>query len=169
MLPGPLTSVVLMGVSGSGKTTVGRRAAVLAGVPFIDADDLHPLANVAKMSAGHPLDDADRAPWLDRVARVLADETGAVVACSALRRSYRDRLRRDAPHVVFILLQLSRMDLERRLAARPAHFMPVGLLDSQLAALEAPAPDEGVLVLDATRPIEELAAAVAVLAAPRVD
>lgn len=158
-----------MGVSGSGKTTVGRAAAVLAGVPFVDADDLHPLANVAKMAAGHPLDDADRAPWLDRVARVLADETAAVVACSALRRSYRDRLRRDAPLALFVLLQVPRVDLESRLAARPGHFMPVGLLDSQLAALEAPEPDEGVLVLDATRPIEELAAAVAALAAPRVD
>ncbi len=169
MLPGPLTSVVLMGVSGSGKTTVGHRAAALAGMRFIDADALHPLENVAKMAAGHPLDDADRAPWLDSVAQALAHEAGVIVACSSLLRSYRDRLRVDAPHTIFVLLQLSRTELERRLAARPGHFMPASLLDSQLAAFEAPTPDEGVHVLDASQPVDELAAAVAALATPRVD
>lgn len=169
MLPGPLTSVVLMGVSGSGKTTVGHRAAALAGMRFIDADALHPLENVAKMAAGHPLDDADRAPWLDSVAQALAEATPVVVACSALRRAYRDRLRRDAPRALFVLLQVPRPELESRVAARPGHFMPASLLDSQLAAFEAPTPDEGVHVLDASRPVDELAAAVAALATPRVD
>jgi len=163
-----------MGVSGAGKTAVAKAAAALADLPFIDADDLHPAANVAKMVAGHPLNDDDRAPWLDAVASALRNEAPCIMACSALRAAYRNRLRADAPRTVFVLLNLDRRTLERRLAARSGHFMTAALLDSQLAALETPGPGEGVVVLDAARPIDELAAAVAALAvaalaAPRVD
>ena len=158
-----------MGVSGAGKTTVGQAAAEIAGVTFLDADALHPEANVAKMAAGTPLDDTDRAPWLDAVAAALIAAAPCIMACSALRTSYRDRLRRDAPHARFALLDLDRLALEARLAARAGHFMPAALLDSQLVTLEPPAPAEGVLVLDAARPVDELAATVAALAAPRVD
>ncbi len=158
-----------MGVSAAGKTTVGRAASALTGVTFLDADDRHPPQNIAKMAAGIALDDADRAPWLDAVGTALRDERPCIMACSALRRSYRDRLRELAPHTVFALLQLPRAELERRIAARTDHFMPAGLLDSQLATLEPPGTDEEVVVLDATRSIDELAAAVAALLAPQVD
>lgn len=158
-----------MGVSGAGKTTVGQAAAALAGVRFLDADALHPASNVAKMAAGLPLDDADRAPWLDAVGAALVAVAPCIMACSALRAAYRDRLRVDAPRARFALLDLDRAGLERRLVAREGHFMPAALLDSQLATLERPAPAEGVLVLDADRPLDELAAAVAALLAPRVD
>lgn len=164
-----LPVVVLMGVSGAGKTTVGLAAAALAGVRFLDADDLHPPANVAKMAAGQPLDDADRAPWLDAVAAALVSEAPCIMACSALRAAYRDRLRTDAPHARFALLDLDRPTLERRLTTRPGHFMPASLLDSQLAALESPLPGENVLVLDASRSVDEIAADVAAVFAPRVD
>ncbi len=158
-----------MGVSGAGKTTVGLAAAEIAGVTFLDADALHPAANVAKMAAGTPLDDDDRAPWLDAVAAALVASAPCIMACSALRAAYRDRLRRDAPHARFALLDLDRPALEARLSARAGHFMPAALLDSQLATLEPPTPGEAVLVLDAARPVDELATAVAALAAPRVD
>ncbi|UTT62948.1 gluconokinase [Microcella humidisoli] len=169
MTPHPPTVVVLMGVSGAGKTTVGLAAAARAGVTFLDADALHPEANVAKMAAGTPLDDSDRAPWLDAVAAALVAEAPCILACSALRAAYRDRLRVDAPLARFVLLDLDRAALERRLAAREGHFMPAALLDSQLATLEPPAAHEGVLVLDAERSVDELAAAVAALLVPRVD
>jgi carbohydrate kinase (thermoresistant glucokinase family) len=136
-----------MGVSGSGKSTVGAELAARLGVPFVDGDALHPVANVAKMAAGIPLDDADRWPWLDAVGARLA-ESRVVVACSALRRSYRDRLRAAAPDVRFVLLDGSRELLAARTGARLDHFMPPALLDSQLATLERPAPDEHVLVYD---------------------
>ncbi|MBX9471470.1 gluconokinase [Microcella sp.] len=158
-----------MGVSASGKTTIGLAASALTGVTFLDADDQHPPANVAKMAAGIALDDADRAPWLDAVGAVLRDERPCIMACSALRRSYRDRLRELAPLTEFVLLNLPRRELERRIAARTDHFMPPGLLDSQLATLEHPDADEEVVVLDATRSIDELAAAVAAILAPQVD
>ena len=162
-------AIVVMGVSGAGKTSVGLAASALTGVTFLDADDRHPPENIAKMAAGIALTDADRAPWLDAVGTALRDEPRCIVACSALRRSYRDRLRAHAPHAQFVLLEVPRAELAGRVAARAAHFMPAGLLDSQLATLEHPDPDEGVVVLDATRPLDELAAAVAVLLAPRVD
>lgn len=169
MVPVAPAVVVLMGVSGAGKTSVGRAAADIAGVRFIDADDLHPPVNVAKMAAGAPLDDADRAPWLDAVAEALVTDAPCIMACSALRAAYRDRLRADAPHAQFALLELDRLTLESRLTERAGHFMPAALLDSQLATLEPPTAAENVLVLDATRPIDELAAAVAALLVPRVD
>jgi gluconokinase len=152
-----LTPVVVMGVSGSGKSTVGVALAAALGVPFVDGDALHPPANVAKMAAGQPLDDADRAPWLDAVAAVLA--TGpVVVACSALRRRYRDRLRDAAPDLELVWLDGPRELLEKRLAERFHQYMPAALLDSQLAALEPPDPDEHALRLDVGRPVDELVA-----------
>lgn len=163
-------SLVLMGVSGAGKTVVGRDAAARAGVVFLDADDLHPAANVAKMASGQPLDDADRAPWLDAVGAALRDHRPCVMACSALKRSYRARLRALAPGTLFALLDVPRPVLEQRLASREGHYMPASLLDSQLATLESPAPGELVTVLDGEASIPDLAQQVADLlasAAPR--
>ncbi len=133
-----------MGVSGSGKTTVGQLLADRLGVPFEDADSLHSPANVAKMAAGHPLTDADRRPWLAAVGRALAAarETGMVMACSALKRAYRDAIRADAPTARFLELDGSRETLESRVGHREGHFMPASLLDSQLATLEPLQRDE---------------------------
>jgi gluconokinase len=146
MSPSRDLSVVVMGVSGSGKSTIGSMLAERLEVPFVDGDALHPPANVAKMAAGIPLDDADRWPWLDAVGARLA-EPPVVVACSALRRAYRDRLRAAAPHARFVLLDGPRELLAERMV-RPGHFMPPELLDSQLATLERPDPDEHALVFD---------------------
>lgn len=146
--------VVVMGVSGSGKTTVGEALAVALGVPFADGDALHPAANVAKMAAGIPLDDADRAPWLDAIGAVLAAGP-VVVACSALKRAYRDRLRTAAPDLELISLAVDRATLLDRMTHR-THFMPPSLLDSQLATLEPPTADEHAIVIDAAAPLVEL-------------
>jgi carbohydrate kinase (thermoresistant glucokinase family) len=146
-----------MGVSGSGKTTVGAALADALGLRFVDGDALHPAANVAKMAAGIPLDDADRAPWLDAIGAVLA--TGpVVVACSALKRAYRDRLRAAAPELQLVFLDGSRELLASRMAARPGHFMPASLLDSQLATLERPDPDEYPVTVDVVAPVPEIVA-----------
>lgn len=146
-----------MGVAGSGKSTVGALLAARLGLPFVDGDALHPPANVTKMAAGLPLDDDDRAPWLDAVGERLASG-GVVVACSALRRAYRDRLREAAPAARFVLLHGTRELLAARLAARSDHFMPAALLDSQLATLELPTPGEEVRVYDIALPPAEIAA-----------
>ncbi len=136
--------IVLIGVSGSGKTLIGTMLARALGVPFADADDLHPAANVRKMAAGHPLDDEDRWPWLRQAGAALADAeaAGLVMACSALKRSYRDLLRAEAPRSQFVLLDGPRSLLEERLSHRKGHFMPAALLDSQLATLEQLQQDE---------------------------
>jgi len=146
--------VVVMGVSGSGKTTIGAALADALGVPFADGDALHPAANVAKMASGIPLDDADRAPWLDAIGAVLASGP-CVVACSALKRSYRDRLRGSAPTLELVYLEVDRATLLERMTHR-THFMPPSLLDSQLATLEPPTVDEHALVVDAAAPLVEL-------------
>lgn len=152
--------VVVMGVSGCGKTAVGRRLAARLGLAFVDADSLHPPTNVQKMSAGEPLADADRAPWLDAVAQRMADSAGGeglVVACSALKRAYRDRLRHAAPDLVLVWLTGPTPLVRDRLTARTGHFMPTALLESQLATLEPPTPDEQPVVADITPPLEEVA------------
>ncbi|MEV8212399.1 gluconokinase [Leifsonia sp. NPDC077715] len=155
--------VVVMGVSGSGKTTVGERVAARLGVPFVDGDALHPPANVAKMASGTPLDDDDRAPWLRAIGETLAGTApeGVVVACSALKRSYRDLIRAEAPGAVFAELDGTREVLAARMAARPGHFMPVALLDSQLATLEPLQADEAGMRLDVSLAPDELAATIA--------
>jgi gluconokinase len=147
----PAPVVVVMGVSASGKSTVGAALARDLGVPFVDGDDLHPAANIAKMSRGVPLDDADRMPWLDAVGARLADGAahgGVVVACSALRRAYRDRLRAAAPTTVFVHLDADAETLARRAQGRHGHFMPASLLVSQLATLEPLGADEPGAVFD---------------------
>lgn len=146
--------LVVMGVSGCGKTTLGKALAARLGAGFVDADDLHPPANRAKMARGEALTDGDRAPWLDLVAGVLRNRAPVVVACSALRRAYRDRLR-EAGEVRFLHLAAPREVIAARLAARQGHFMPASLLDSQYATLEPPGPDEAV-TLDARLPPDVL-------------
>lgn len=161
--------VVVMGVSASGKSTVARALAAELLVPFVDADDLHPASNVEKMTAGVPLDDADRVPWLAGVAGAMAVEPGIVVACSALKRSYRDQLRAGAPGVVFVHLAGSRAVLDQRARGRIGHFMPAALLDSQLAALEPLGADEPGIVLDIAEPTEALVAAASDWVRARTD
>jgi gluconokinase len=157
----PLPPIVMMGVSASGKTAVGQPLAARLHCPFIDGDALHPQANIAKMSAGHPLNDTDRAPWLVRVgAWLAAHDDGGVIACSALKRRYRDRLRRTAPETLFVLLDPSLDVLRARDAARTGHFMPASLLDSQLATLERPDPDEHAIVITNDGSIREAVDAV---------
>lgn len=147
-----------MGVSASGKSSVATELAHLMGASFIDADDLHPAVNIAKMSAGTPLDDDDRRPWLDAVALALAEaENGGVVACSALKRSYRDRLRAAAPGVAFVHLVGSAQLLASRAQARQGHFMPPALLTSQLQALEPLGRDEVGIEVDSDAPIVQIA------------
>jgi len=151
---------VVMGVAGSGKSTIGRALAHELGAEFLEGDKFHPPANIAKMSRGEPLTDADRWPWLDRLADELArarsDGRSAVLASSALKRSYRDRLRRGAPDLRLVYLKADKGVIGARLRARKNHFMPAGLLDSQFAALEEPGPDESPLVIDVTPPLETL-------------
>lgn len=153
--------VVVMGVSGSGKSTIGLLVADALGVPFIDGDSLHPIANVTKMAAGNPLTDEDRWPWLALVGEALADatQTGLVVACSALKRAYRDAILAEAPAVVFLHLSGSREVLSARLEGRSGHFMPISLLDSQLATLEEPGDDEPRVVVNVGAPVEAVVAA----------
>ncbi len=149
--------VVVAGVSGSGKSTVGKALAERLGVPFEDGDDLHPAANVAKMRAGEPLTDEDRAPWLRAIGTWLAEHEDGVVACSALRRTYRDTLRSHADLDVLLLHGDADLIRERQ-AARGQHFMPTGLMDSQLATYEPLGPDEPGVTLDVALPVEEIVA-----------
>ncbi|GCD91424.1 gluconokinase [Nocardioides sp. LS1] len=149
--------LVVMGVSGSGKSTVGAALAQRFGVPFEDADDLHPAANIAKMSAGQPLDDLDREPWLERIGEWLATRAdGGVVSCSALKRSYRDHLRRHVPDLGFVHLEGSHEVIARRQASRPGHFMPASLLASQFATLEPLEADERGIVVDVDQSVDAI-------------
>lgn len=152
----PLLTV--MGVSGSGKTTVGAALAQRLRVPYADADDFHPPENVAKMSSGTPLDDTDRLPWLRAIGEWLAAHTagGGVISCSALKRSYRDVLREAAPDQLFVHLAGTPEVIARRVAGRPGHFMPTSLVESQFATLEPLDDDEHGLVLDVDHPVDEL-------------
>ena len=162
--------VVVMGVSGSGKTTLGRALARELGAEFLEGDRFHPEANVTKMSRGEPLSDADRWPWLDRLAQELARVRkaggNAVLACSALKRAYRDRLRSGAPELNLLFLKGDKTLIQERLRARTQHFMPPGLLDSQFAALEEPGPDESPIVIDVTPPLDMLLGRLPELARP---
>lgn len=136
--------VVVMGVSGSGKSTLGADLALVLGVPFVDADDLHPVENITTMSAGNPLTDDDRWPWLRTVGLTLAaaEPAGLVVACSALRRAYREAILAEAPTTRFVMLDVPEEQLAERMRARDGHFMPATLLASQLATLEPLEADE---------------------------
>jgi gluconokinase len=146
-----------MGVAGSGKTTVGTALAARLGLPYADADDFHPEANVAKMRAGRPLDDADRLPWLAAVGAWLAGHPdGGIVSCSALRRDYRDLLRSYAEDAVFLHLTGDADLITARVAARTDHFMPASLVSSQLQLLEPLRIDEAGVVADLARPVAEL-------------
>ncbi len=160
--------LVVMGVSGCGKSSLGAALAQAMGWPFQDADDLHPPANRQKMAAGQPLTDADRWPWLDLVGAALAENGAGVMACSALRRSYRDRLRLATKDRLAFLHLTAPFDLiAARLAQRQGHFMPPALLASQWATLEPLAPDEPGARIDASgTPDQTLAAALAYLDKP---
>jgi gluconokinase len=158
----PPPVLVIMGVSGAGKSSVAALLAGRLGWPFAEGDDMHPQANIDKMAAGHPLDDADRWPWLERVAAWTRDRVaagaGGIVTCSALKRRYRDVLR--GPGVLFVYLTSSKEQIAERLLARHGHFMPAALLDSQFADLEPPEPDEQALIIEVTGTAQETAAAI---------
>ncbi|MFC4242021.1 gluconokinase [Gryllotalpicola reticulitermitis] len=159
-IPSFIQPIVLMGVSGSGKTTVGERLAEASGRIFIDGDDLHPAANKEKMARGIPLTDDDRWPWLHRVGERLAVGDGPIVACSALRRAYRDALRESAPGTFFALLNPPRDVLAARVASRHHEYMPASLLDSQLATLEPLAADENGALFDVDESVDEVVASI---------
>jgi gluconokinase len=149
-------AIVVMGVSGCGKSTLASALASALGWRFIEGDELHPPANIAKMSSGIALTDEDRRPFLENIGRAILEARagGVVAACSALKRSYRDLIRARAGEVVFILPSVDRAHLIERLTRRRQHFMPASLIDSQLAALEPPGPDEQAIVLDGTASTE---------------
>ena len=149
--------VVVMGVAGCGKSAVGARIAGALGLQLIEGDEFHPASNIDKMRRGLPLDDDDRAGWLDLLASELARHpAGAVLTCSALKRSYRDRLRSATPGLRFVHLQLSQDEALRRVQARGGHFYPPSLVASQFEALEDPAGEAGVLGVDARLPLEQV-------------
>ena len=150
--------LVLMGVAGCGKSSVGAALSAVLAVPYVDGDDLHPVANVEKMRRGEPLTDADRWPWLDQVADCLHTKAPVIIGCSALKRAYRERIRNGAQgKVAFVHLSGSRAVIAARMAARTGHYMPLSLLDSQFAALEPPSPDEALSV-DIDHPLPQIVA-----------
>ncbi|MEU4999078.1 gluconokinase [Streptomyces sp. NPDC021622] len=150
--------VVVMGVAGTGKTTIGPLLADRLGVPYAEGDDFHPPANIAKMSAGTPLTDDDRWPWLDAIGAWAHGRAGrgGVVSSSALKRSYRDRLRAEAPGLVFVHLTGTRELIEDRMSHRQGHFMPTALLDSQFATLQPLGADEAGVAVDVTGTPQEI-------------
>jgi gluconokinase len=152
--------VVVMGVAGTGKTTIGPLLAARLGVPYAEGDEFHPQANIDRMAAGIPLDDADRWPWLDAIGAWAhgREGLGGVVGCSALKRSYRDRLRAAAPGIVFVHLTGDRKLIEDRMTHRRGHFMPTALLDSQFATLQPLQPDERGVAVDVSGSPEEITA-----------
>ncbi len=158
------TSIVVMGVTGSGKTSAAQELTRQLGWEYIEGDDLHPEANVAKMAGGTPLDDEDRWPWLRRIAEVVGEHEAAgislVITCSALKRSYRDLLRDGHPSVWFAHVDVTREVLAERLAKRQGHFMPPSLLDSQLATLERLGEDEPGGVIAGDAPLDQTVAEV---------
>jgi gluconokinase len=150
--------IVVMGVSGSGKSTVGAALAQRLRVPFADADDFHPPANIAKMTAGEALDDDDRYPWLEAIGQWLARRNGdgGVMSCSALKRKYREQLRLHCPDTLFVHLSGTPEVIGRRQASRPGHFMPASLLASQFATLEPLEPDERGTTIDVDQDIDSI-------------
>jgi gluconokinase len=155
-----LCAIVLMGVAGSGKTTIGEKLAERLGWPYEDADKYHPKANVEKMSAGHPLTDEDRWPWLqaiaDEIDRVCKQKGQLVIGCSALKRAYRDVLVHGRDDVRIVYLDGTRELIARRLKARKGHFMPPALLDSQFSTLQPPGPDEHPVTVSIDAPVETI-------------
>jgi gluconokinase len=153
-------AIVLMGVAGSGKTTIGEKLAERLGWPYEDADKYHPKANVEKMSAGHPLTDEDRWPWLqaiaDEIDRVCKQQGRLVIGCSALKRAYRDVLVHGRDDVRIVYLDGTRELIARRLKARKGHFMPPALLDSQFGTLQPPGPDEHPVTVSIDAPVETI-------------
>jgi len=162
LLPAGPLQIVVMGVSGCGKSTVGAALALALGLDFIEGDALHPPRNVALMAAGTPLTDADRAGWLaiiaDRLAQAHKADQGLVVSCSALKRRYREQLRANCPDLHLLHLRGTREQLGERLQARSGHYMPPSLLDSQLDTLELPAADEHALCFDVGLPAARITA-----------
>ena len=163
--------IVVMGVSGAGKTAVGRQLAKRLGWEFIEGDRFHPPANVAKMKSGQPLDDADRAPWLHAIAQAIDDCRGrgghAVLACSALKKSYRNVIVGNRPDVRLVYLEGSHARIAERLERRRGHFMPASLLDSQFATLEPPAAGERAIAVSVEPPVAAIVEQI--LAALRTD
>jgi gluconokinase len=151
--------IIVMGVSGCGKSHIGAALAHRLGLGFLDGDSLHPPTNIAKMAQGIALNDDDRAPWLDAVGGALGAGS-EVIACSALKRSYRDRIRAAATGVVFVHLDGARAVLAQRVSQRPGHFMPPALLDSQLATLQPLQADEAAVVVDLDQTPEQIIAAI---------
>jgi gluconokinase len=154
--------VIVMGVSGCGKTSIGERLAGALSCRFIEGDSLHPATNIEKMSAGIPLNDDDRWPWLDIIGHLIGDSVArgerVIVSCSALKKIYRDRLRAAAGgRLAFVYLEGSRAVFDKRMKARAGHFMPASLLDSQFAALEPPMGEPDVVTIDVDLSIDEIA------------
>jgi gluconokinase len=161
LIENQISLIVVMGVSGVGKSTVGRALADRLDWPFVDGDDLHPSANLDKMRRGQPLTDADRAPWLEALGALIAEHAAAgqplVLACSALKKAYREQLRRHGAEIRFVYLRGDFELIQKRLTARPDHYMPVELLQSQFDALEEP---QNALVVDADQEVSEIVHAV---------
>jgi gluconokinase len=154
-------SLVIMGVAGCGKSSLGAAVALDHGMTLLEGDERHSASSLAKMGQGIALTDDDRQGWLDGLAGELAlHPAGIVITCSALRRAYRDRLRRPVPALRFVFLDISRADATARVAARPGHFFSANLVDSQFATLESPVGEDGVLRVDAGAPLTQLRAEV---------